>query len=388
MRLFERYFGSYLSYPGYSGGYSGKHPGKHPGRVLGLGSRLFFRLFFPLFVLLGGPLAGGAFVFPSQIWAQESQESQESSGELPVLRVYTYDSFSSEWGPGPRLQELFEATCACQLVFVPHTDAVTLLTRLQFEGSRAKADVILGLDTTLMHEAQSHAQPHGLELPETLRGVEAWDNEFFVPFDWGFFAFVYDARRYDGPPLDSFEALRAAPVRLLIQDPRSASPGLGLVLWIQHLYGSEAAEVWGDLNPKIVTVTADWSTSYQLFLQGEADMVLSYATSPFYHRLVEGEDHIRAFYFQEGHYQQTEVAALAAQASQPDLARRFLSFLLSPEAQSVLPTHQWMYPVHPDVALPEGFDEPPTDIRALTHTPEEVARHRRTWTQAWLDARF
>ena len=33
------------------------------------------------------------------------------SQERPMLTVYTYDSFSSDWGPGPAVKEAFEARC-------------------------------------------------------------------------------------------------------------------------------------------------------------------------------------------------------------------------------------------------------------------------------------
>ena len=36
-----------------------------------------------------------------------------------------------------------------------------------------------------------------------------------------------------------------------------------------------------------MTVTKGWSEAYGLFLEGEADMVLSYTTSPAYHLIAE-----------------------------------------------------------------------------------------------------
>jgi thiamine transport system substrate-binding protein len=39
-----------------------------------------------------------------------------------------------------------------------------------------------------------------------------------------------------------------------------------------------------------VTVTPGWSEAYGLFLEGEADMVLSYTTSPAYHLIAEDDD--------------------------------------------------------------------------------------------------
>jgi ABC-type thiamine transport system substrate-binding protein len=41
-----------------------------------------------------------------------------AAAETPVLTVLTYDSFHSEWGPGPAVEQAFEATCACDLRFV------------------------------------------------------------------------------------------------------------------------------------------------------------------------------------------------------------------------------------------------------------------------------
>ncbi|NHX28436.1 thiamine ABC transporter substrate-binding protein, partial [Escherichia coli] len=37
--------------------------------------------------------------------------------ETPVLTVYAPDYFASEWGPGPKMEELFEAECGCDLQF-------------------------------------------------------------------------------------------------------------------------------------------------------------------------------------------------------------------------------------------------------------------------------
>jgi thiamine transport system substrate-binding protein len=70
--------------------------------------------------------------------------------ETPVLTILTYDSFVSDWGPGPAVEAAFEATCGCDLRMVGAGDGAALLARLKLEGSRSDADVILGLDTNLM----------------------------------------------------------------------------------------------------------------------------------------------------------------------------------------------------------------------------------------------
>jgi thiamine transport system substrate-binding protein len=113
----------------------------------------------------------------------------------------------------------------------------------------------------------------------------AWDDPVFLPFDWGYFAFVHDTSLEDVP--GDFEALAASDVSIVIQDPRSSTPGLGLVMWVQAAYGDRAGEIWAGLADNIVTVTPGWSEAYGLFLDGEADMVLSYTTSPAYHLIAE-----------------------------------------------------------------------------------------------------
>jgi len=71
----------------------------------------------------------------------------------PVLTVYTYDSFSADWGPGPVVKKAFEADCNCELKFVALEDGVSLLNRLRMEGKNSKADVVLGLDNNLLDAA-------------------------------------------------------------------------------------------------------------------------------------------------------------------------------------------------------------------------------------------
>ena len=58
---------------------------------------------------------------------------------------------------------------------------------------------------------------------------------------------------------------------------------------ILSIFKENSDEIWERLSPKIVTVTKGWSEAYGLFLEGEADLVLSYTTSPAYHIMAEEE---------------------------------------------------------------------------------------------------
>lgn len=305
----------------------------------------------------------------------------------PVLTVYTYDSFSADWGPGPAVKKAFEADCNCELKYVALEDGVSLLNRLRMEGKNSKADVVLGLDNNLLEAAtqtglfaKSGVPTAGIKVPG------GWSNETFVPFDYGYFAFVYDKNKLKNPP-KSLKDLVESPQkwRVIYQDPRTSTPGLGLLLWMQKVYGDKSPQAWQKLAAKTVTVTKGWSEAYGLFLKGESDLVLSYTTSPAYHIIEEKKDNFAAADFAEGHYLQVEVAARTAASKQPQLAEQFLKFMVSPAFQKAIPTGNWMYPVT-NVALPDGFNVLVKPKTTLEYTPQQVATERQNWIAAWQRA--
>jgi thiamine transport system substrate-binding protein len=305
--------------------------------------------------------------------------------ETPVLTVLTYDSFTSEWGPGPAIEQAFEATCACDLQFVPAGDGAALLARIQLEGAASEADIILGLDTNLTAAAAATQlfAPHG-QNPATSLPVDFADP-LFLPFDWGWFAFVHDRTKLPEAP-KSFAELAASDLKIVIQDPRSSTPGLGLLMWVKAAHGDQAPAIWEGLADNIVTVTPGWSEAYGLFLEGEADMVLSYTTSPAYHLLAEGDDTKAAALFDEGHYLQIEVAGKLAASDQPELADQFLAFMLTDAFQSAIPQTNWMYPaVTPTAGLPEGFDTF-RPAKSLLLTPDEAQAARDAALAEWQAA--
>jgi len=315
--------------------------------------------------------------------------STASAQEKPILNVYTYDSFVADWGPGPAVEKAFETICACDLQFTAAGDGAALLARVQLEGARTKADIVLGLDTNLTAKAAATGlfAPHGRWMDENNLPIQ-WDDTHFLPYDWGYFAFVYDTTKLSRVPYN-FELLASAPdsFKIIVQDPRSSTPGLGLLMWVKAAYGDRAPEIWAGLAPHILTVTKGWSEAYGMFLEGEADMVLSYTTSPTYHQIAEQDNTKAAAIFEEGHYLQIEVAGKLAASDQPELADRFLEFMLSESFQSIIPTTNWMYPaVLPKAGLPEGFNPPIAPSKALLMSPSDALAIRDTALDEWLTA--
>ena len=311
-----------------------------------------------------------------------------TAADKPELTIYTYDSFAAEWGPGPQIKAEFERTCECTVTFVGLDTSVGILGRIQLEGAGSKADIALGLDTSFTEQARQTGlfEAHGIDLAGKLAlpdDLGEWRDREFVPFDWGYFAFVYDKTKLDNPP-NSFRELIDSNTKIVIQDARTSTPGTGLALWVRAAHGGDAQKIWEGLSPRIVTVTKGWSESYSMFLDGEADMVLSYTTSPAYHLIAEENANYAAAVFDEGHYTQVEVAGILKSSDNKQLARAFLAALIEAPVQSLIPTTNWMYPVGRTASLPEGFETLDRPRKALLFDPADVHANRKAWIDEWL----
>ena len=306
-----------------------------------------------------------------------------------TLTVYTYESFTAEWGPGPKVKAAFEKTCGCTVNYVSVEDGVALLNRLKLEGKDTKADVVLGLDTGLVADAKAT----GLFAPAAIDAAAVkvpgnFKDDVFVPYDYGHFAVVYDTEKLKTPPKSLDELVNGNPEeKIVIEDPRTSTPGLGLLLWMKSVYGDKAGDAWKKLSKRVLTVTPGWSEAYGLFTKGEAPMVLSYTTSPAYHEMEEKTSRYQAASFSEGHYIQIEVAGLTATSKDPALAKSFLSFMVSPAFQDIIPTTNWMLPAAKmDQPLPEAFNKLVQPAKTFLMTPDEVQKNRKAWVDEWVAA--
>ena len=305
--------------------------------------------------------------------------------DAPVLTVYAPDYFASEWGPGPSIEAAFEKECNCDLQF----KTGDVLSRIILEGARSEADVVIGLNTDVTKKARetglfaAHGQDNSqLTLPLI------WTDQVFLPFNYGHTAFVYNAEKLREAP-QSFDALVHSndELKVIIQDPRSSISGLALVLWVKAVFGEEAENVWEKLAPKILTVTKGWSEAYGLFTEGEADMVLSYTTSPAYHIVAEGDLTKKAAIFPEGHYLMVELAAKLKGTDNPELADAFLAFIMTDTFQNLIPEGNWSLPAALEVSeWPQAFQDLPLPEKVLFYSEEEAATLRGVAIEEWRRA--
>ena len=311
-----------------------------------------------------------------------------SSLRAEKLTIYTYDSFVSEWGPGPIVEKIFEDKYEIDLQFIAVDSAATLLNKIILEGENTKADLVLGLDMNLFNAAENSELfvSHNLKnINNKLTLPLNWESDIFVPYNYGYFAFVYNNKTLKNPPLSMEDLINKTDARIVIQDPRTSTPGLGLLTWMKALYGDSAQNKWSQLNKKIISVTKGWTDAYyNFFMAGEADIVLSYSTSPAAHIMFEENYDISASTFKEGNYISVEFAGILNSSKNKQMANKFLDFMISDDFQKVIPGTNIMYPVT-NVEMPEAFNK--LEIpKFLQLDPKDINDNKDTWINEWLNA--
>lgn len=313
---------------------------------------------------------------------------QPSPATERQLVIYTYDSMASEYGIGPKIIPKFEAACNCNVKMVSKGDAGQVLAALILEKDSPQADVVVGIDNSLAGIAAEKGvldtfTPKNISIvPQSLR----FDKQGYItPFDYGYFAFIYDSNKVKFN-LNSFDSMLDSRLekKIAIQNPRTSSPGLGLLLWSVAVYGDPGYKgFWKKFRPNILTVTAGWDESAGLFASGEVPVYLSYSTSPPYYVQFEKKDNYLAASFNEGHYAQIEGMAIVKGAKHRKLAEDFIEFSLEKEFQDEIPLNQFMFPVNQNVLLPKSYAYAIKPEKALQLDPALVKQKQEEWIFEW-----
>lgn len=335
--------------------------------------------YLPFFLIIIGVILISALVIGT-----EDEESKE-------LTVYAYDSFISEWGPGPQLAELFEQKTGITLSFVSPGDAGQMLQKLIEEKDNPRADAAVGIDNNLYPKAREAGvlEPYTSSESDTILPEARFSQaeDLLTPYDYGYFAVIWDSKMLEDPP-HSLEELCDPKYKkkLIIMDPRTSTPGLGMLLWAEAVYGAKSEDFFRRLSPNLLTVSSGWDAGYGLFTEGEAPLVLSYTSSPAYHLEYDKTERYQALIFEEGHYRQIEGAGVVKGAKHPKNAQIFIDFLLSREAQEILPLTNWMYPVRSDADLPESYRLAPKPEISLGREEAPDGSELDTLIDSWLSA--
>jgi thiamine transport system substrate-binding protein len=338
------------------------------------------------------------------------------------LVVYTYDSFTGKSGLGPIVAKAFKKKTGTEVKYISVGDSGQLLSRVQLDAERKKstANLILGLDQNLFPRIKEFLEPLDPTIDAPFMKYidrEFWIADTFVPFDYGILAFIADTKKLSPDDFPkTWKELQKGRFKksLLLEDPRTSSPGFGFVWGSIHAVAASAGEVfppvstedvpvtgkktregfteyWSNLKSQWLTLAPGWSQAYGMFTKGEAPLVWSYITSEAYHRLkgeVADRDRYRAVVFEDGNPVQVEGAALLHDAPGGAAMRKkalvFLDILTSDEIQRQIPETQWMMPTRLATKLPPVFQGLPQAKKkfSLDATREKLDEVLRDWSAA------
>jgi thiamine transport system substrate-binding protein len=327
-----------------------------------------------------------------------------TGGEPRALTVMTHDSFSVS----EEVVKAFEAECGCKVQFLKSGDAGLALNKAILSKASPLADVFFGVDSAFLSRAlredifEPYTSPALDDIPAELK-LDASNR--LLPVDSGYVAVNYDKAYFAEKGLPVPATLRdlADPKYkglLVVQNPATSSPGLAFLLTTIAVFGEEGdytyLDFWRDLRANDVFVSEGWEDAYYGQFsggsgEGERPLVVSYATSPaaevFFADPQPAESPTGNVAPPGETFRQVEFVGILKGARQPELARKWVDFMLGPAFQADIPLQMWVYPAREGTLLPEVFNaHAQTPEAPVTLAPDAIDAGREGWLQAWTDA--
>lgn len=323
-----------------------------------------------------------------------------AGAQTATLRVLTHGSFDL---PKEQLAQ-FEQDAGVKLQIVKAGDAGEMVNKLILTRAKPIADVVFGIDNTLLPRAQAAGVLDAYSGPAARRPSAVTLAEGVVPVDYGYVNLNVDKAWFakSGLALPTSMADLAQPAYaklLVVQNPATSSPGQAFLLaTIAGLGESAAFDWWAQVRRHGVKVVKGWSEAYYTEFTrngGTRPIVVSYASSPaaevFYSKNKLTESPTASLFLKGGVYRQVEGVALVkgAPAASREAAGRFIEFLRSAPVQQSLQTTMWMFPAEagtPRVAVMQQHATEPAAFDALATplTEQQAKTWLRRWTQVVL----
>lgn len=316
------------------------------------------------------------------------------------VTVLTHDSFALP----EALVEAFEEEHGLSVSFVSGGDAGEALNRALLTRERPIADVLYGVDNSLIGRegAPELFEPYRSPQLEHVDDGLLFAGERLTPIDIGYVAFNVDPaalEERDVPiPEDLTDLTEPAYEGLtVVSDPASSSPGLAFLMTTVARFGEDGdddwLDYWAELRDNDLQVVGGWSDAYYTAFTrygGDRPIVLSYATSPAAEAIFAEEPPESAptvnLLCDQCAWRQIEAAGILEGSDDPEAARAFIDFMLSEEVQEALPTSMFVYPVREGTPLPEAYDRfaaVPSEAQTAELDAQRIAENQERWLQQW-----
>ncbi|MBP7686378.1 MAG: thiamine ABC transporter substrate-binding protein [Thermoflexales bacterium] len=328
------------------------------------------------------------------------EPSSPTPAESRTLTILTHESFALS----DSVLQQFEAANNVKVQFIKQGDAGQALNRAILTKDTPEADVLFGVDNTLMSRALEAGILDSYK-PAALSTIAA---EFqldpdgrLTPIDFGDVCLNIDKAYFaqkNLPLPQSLKDLTDAKYKdlLVVENPTGSSPGLAFMLATVAAFGENGwLDYWVALKQNGVKVVEDWNTAYYTEFSGSSGkgprpIVVSYASSP-PAEVVFADPPIdqpptESIVAPHTCFRQIEFAGIIKGTKNRDLVEKWLDFMLSVSYQEDLPLNQFVYPINPQAKLPDVFakwskiaDQP------ANLAPDAIAKNRDKWIEDWTN---
>ncbi len=317
------------------------------------------------------------------------------------LTVMTHDSFAVS----DNVIQAFEQANNVKVTFVKGGDAGEMLNKAILSKSAPLADVLYGVDNTLLSEAldagiyEPYASPALKNIPAEF---QLDSSNQALPVDHGYVCVVYDKAYFSAHNLSapqSLEDLTKSEYKglLVMENPATSSPGLDFLLaTIKHFGDQNYIGYWKQLRANGLVVVDGWETAYYTNFtggsgQGTQALVVSYATDPAYEVMSAStpiaEASVAAVVGPDTCFHQIEFVGILKGTQHLALAQKFVDFMLSASFQTDVPGQMAVYPVASNISLPDAFTKfAPIPSQPAALSADDIAKNHAAWIQVWTNA--
>jgi len=363
--------------------------------------------------------------------SQGNIETLEINAEDYSLVIYTYESLLDD--PGYDFVEAYanySGIPESEINVVYMEDANSIMSKAILEKDNPSADVLIGLDNIMIHEAKREAilqiynSPTLVNISSNL--ITNLDSEkYLLPYDYGIIALWFDLNRINfvtNPELEYITLDRLLEFdldkKLIVEDPTLSSPGLGFLLWTIAIYGDPNVDFegvlgkdwrdWWSTAKKDLRITSSWGDAFSIYYTYEENrpMMVSYGSSPAYDvchpeygvgegnpppssAVVSWENPTALQVMMSNAWLQIEGIGLVNGAPHEEEAKNFIDWFLDTDLQNNIPLNNWMYPANIHADVPSCFEAnsiDPDSIYVILNdvlTPSMINDNLDYWLNEW-----
>ncbi|MEO8625819.1 MAG: thiamine ABC transporter substrate-binding protein [Candidatus Limnocylindrales bacterium] len=318
------------------------------------------------------------------------------------LKLLTHDSFAVTM---PEILAVFESENNAKVTILRAGDAGAMVNQAILTKDNPLADALFGVDNTFLSRALDAGifEPYGAAgLQSVPANLRLDPRQRVTPIDYGDVCLNYDKEAYSdvNPAPQTLEDLTRPEYRgqLVVEDPGTSSPGLAFMLATIARFGETGEytwlDYWNDLRDNDVAIVSGWEEAYESTFsggsgQGDRPIVVSYATSPvaevFYSDPQPAEAPTAVI--TDGCFRQVEFAGVLVGAKQPQLAKKFIDYMLTNVFQSDIPLNMFVFPAAPTTDIAQVFKDYAVAVpEPLTMAPEQIGANRDRWINEWSAA--